>query len=82
MLVERIYFLNPKLTPVQLADAIMERLNKIQALICLGQSDDMLDCMSEHIDNYFWLHSGLINELKELFDAFSQKTLMVTSQID
>lgn len=77
MLVNRIYILNPELSPVQLADAIMERCNKLQALINLCQTEEFTDYTLEHIHHYFWLQSGLMNELKELCEVFSKKTLTI-----
>jgi hypothetical protein len=73
MQVNRTYILNPKLTPVQLADAIMERCNKLYALSNLCQSADFLDYKEELIQNYFWLQSSMILELTELFETFKEE---------
>lgn len=75
MSIKRTYILNTELTSTQLADAINERCNKLQAIISLCQADDFTDYSPEHIHNCLWLQGSLINELTELFETFSQKYL-------
>jgi hypothetical protein len=75
MLVNRTYILNPELNPMQLVDAIMERCNKLQALTSLCQSEDLMEYTLELVQDYFWLQSGLIAELKELSEVFSKQVL-------
>ncbi len=77
MLVRRTYLLNPELTAAQLADAIIERCNKLQAMIDLCQSEDLTDYTVDHLHNYFWLQSTIVSELKELFEAFNKCTCAV-----
>ncbi len=76
MTMTRTYVLNPDLTPNQLADAIVERFNKLQALVCLCQTEDFTDNTVENINNCLWLQGGLLMELRELFDKFSELTFL------
>lgn len=73
MQINRVYLLNPELTITQLMDAIMERIHKLQAITCVCQSEEFMDYATNYLSNYFWLQSGLVEELKELWEAFNKK---------
>jgi len=72
---ERIYYLNPKLSAVELADAIIERFNHLSALSSVCQSDDFLEFRPEHIQNCLGLQGHLVRELAELFNTFRTRAL-------
>lgn len=67
------YILNPELTPIQMKDAISERIHKLQALACFAQIEDLLDYSKENVDNFFWVQIGLLREVHELFTCFIQQ---------
>lgn len=67
MSITRTYILNNELTANQLQDAIVERLNKLQALVTICQTEDFTDFQVESLQDYFWLQSSLVGELKEIF---------------
>lgn len=67
------YVLNPDLSSAQLKDAISERLQQLQALASLCQSDDIADYVDECLANCFWLQSNLLRQITELFNAYIQK---------
>lgn len=75
MSIARIYLLNPELNHYQIKDAIMERLQQLQALTGVCQGEDFTDYTMEHLSNYFWLQNSLLNQISELFGAYNQQVV-------
>lgn len=73
MSIAQIYILNAELTAAQLRDAIMERIQQLQALTVVCQVDDFTDFKLEYVGNYFWLQNSLLNQLAELFNTYNQR---------
>ncbi len=73
MSIAQIYILNAELTAAQLRDAIMERIQQLQALTAVCQGDDFTDFKLEYVGNYFWLQNSLLNQLAELFNTYNQR---------
>lgn len=72
MKISPIYILNPDLTQIQLKDAIAERIDKLEALTTISQTEDFMEFTENNLANYFWLQHGLLKELSELFRAYSR----------
>jgi hypothetical protein len=68
----RTYLLNSALGSNELKDAIIERLQQMQALIHVSQSEDFLAYPAETIHNYFWLQTDLLSETQEIFKIYSK----------
>lgn len=73
MSIAPVYILNAELTAAQLKDAIMEKIQQLQALTAVCQDDNFTDFKLEYLGNYFWLQNSLLNQLAELFNTYSQR---------
>ncbi|MDF2866631.1 MAG: hypothetical protein K0S11_101 [Gammaproteobacteria bacterium] len=73
MSIARIYMLNSDLSPVQLKDAIVERILQLQALTNVCQNEDFTDYSQELLSDYFWLQNSLLAQVSELFNAYNQR---------
>jgi len=66
----RIYLLNPEATAAQIKDALLERIQMLEAMVSVSQCDEFMENTHEHIANYLWVKTRLLFEIRELLTLF------------
>ena len=69
------YVLNTGSTIVDLHNALLERLNKVEALVQLGILDNVMEVVNTDVGNFLCILSDLLREIKELYEKLPTPVL-------
>lgn len=60
------YIFNTQLNPLDVYQALLERIDKTEALLQIGVLDNLIETVGNDTANFLWIISDLVGEIKEL----------------